>query len=47
VHEVDPLPECGVEDGLVLGHLHLDVDGFETDPMRIGHEISWAGAVDS
>lgn len=42
VHEVDSLPECGVEDGLVLGDLHLDVDGFEADVMRVGHEVSWA-----
>ena len=37
VHQMDALPERGVEDVLVLGHLHLDVHGLEVDAVDFGH----------
>ena len=37
VHQMDALPERGVEDVLVLADFHLDVDGLEVDAVHVGH----------
>ena len=37
VHQMNTLPERGVEDVLLLAEFHLDVDGLEVDAVRVSH----------
>src|SRR3954452_6584950 len=41
VHEHQPLPERGIEEGLVLVGLHLDADRLEPNGVLLAHSPPW------